>query len=99
MEFDSFSGFPKASLRNTGDNMVSLAKSIGNAPEMINTMVSRQVLIKELEFKNSIALTGFNMPYTSFKHMLTSCKLPLTSFKISLLIFKLPLACFKVHEF
>uniref|UniRef100_A0A034VAS1 FXNA-like protease n=2 Tax=Bactrocera dorsalis TaxID=27457 RepID=A0A034VAS1_BACDO len=39
-KFDSFSVFPKASLQNTGDNVLSLAKSIGNSPEMRNTMTS-----------------------------------------------------------
>uniref|UniRef100_W8B895 FXNA-like protease n=1 Tax=Ceratitis capitata TaxID=7213 RepID=W8B895_CERCA len=35
-EFDSFKVYPKASLQNTGDNVLSLAKSLGNAPEMRN---------------------------------------------------------------
>lgn len=47
-EFDSFSVFPKASLQNTGDNVLSLAKSVGNAPEMGSATVSKQVLLYEL---------------------------------------------------
>uniref|UniRef100_A0A0A1WZ70 FXNA-like protease n=1 Tax=Zeugodacus cucurbitae TaxID=28588 RepID=A0A0A1WZ70_ZEUCU len=37
-EFDSFTVFPKASLQNTGDNVLSLAQAIGNAPEMRKAM-------------------------------------------------------------
>lgn len=39
-EFDSFKVYPKASLQNTGDNVLSLAKSLGNAPEMRNIVSS-----------------------------------------------------------
>lgn len=42
-EFDRFNVLPKGSLQNTGDNVLHLARSIANAPEMENPTVSQLI--------------------------------------------------------
>lgn len=38
-EFDKYNVIPRGTLQNTGDNILSLAKALANAPEMENPEV------------------------------------------------------------
>ncbi|KAH8258423.1 hypothetical protein KR038_011422, partial [Drosophila bunnanda] len=55
-KYDRINAFPRASFQHTGDNVLSLAKALANAPEVDDTAVSFLELEIEMRFMYNILL-------------------------------------------
>jgi len=47
-KYDQYDIIPRASIQNTGDNLLALAKALANAPELADTTVSNSTTEKVL---------------------------------------------------